>query len=121
MLLGAVGLSPAQAQSWCRLGTVDVLVGGAQPACSQTAMAPGLLRSTEAVGPADPTTRVPAHLQAQRDADRRAILQDELHALQLRERTLLGDRGGQSGQATLRRTQDDMRAVRAELARLPGA
>lgn len=117
LLLSAGTALPASAQSWCRQGGVDLLVGGARPACTAPPAA-----AARRAAPADDATRVSVPLQARRDLDRRAILEQELQALLVREQALrraAGDGGDDDRLAALRRTLDDLRAVRAELARLP--
>jgi hypothetical protein len=114
LLLGLCSCGMAQAEAWCRQGAVDLLVGGTSRACASTAAPQPPQR-------ADAALRVPPALQARRDADRRAILEDELQTLLQRERDLVAGGADAARQAALRRTQDDVRAVRAELARLPKA
>lgn len=104
---------PSVAASWCRQGGVDLLLGG-----TATARCPAADRSLAAADVRAEHPRVPARTQALRDEDRRAILEEELRTLAGREREL---QAHEPSGAALQRTRADLRALRAELARLGSA
>ncbi|MBQ0960316.1 hypothetical protein KAK06_15280 [Ideonella sp. 4Y11] len=100
-------LRPASAQWHCRQGRVELIGGGAQ----------GCVESAPTSPPASPPNLVVAPTsQRQRDITRRAILENELRQEHAALAALQRD-GRAADAAQRRRAQDNIDALRRELAR----
>jgi hypothetical protein len=105
----------------CRTGPVEMIVGGASRgadgACVGT---PAGAADRRDANSADTRARVAPAAQRERDAERLAILQDELAKEQARMRTLDAAKASDDpdGAARRVRTRDDIDALQHEIARL---
>ena len=114
---------PAMAAAGCRVGGVEWIVGGPAASPCPAADAPreratGATGASPASGASGAEWRVASATQRERDGERRRILSTELDQEQARQAQL---RARPADADALRRSEENLRALRAELARLPPA
>lgn len=142
LLTAALGTAPAVAQTVCKSDGVEYILGGAAaagPGCKATAAAAGAAAAvaapparrtlrTAAAAPAPTHTQSPSPRPRERadfgQDERRLILETELKKAQQVLHGFsqaLGGSGGSAAPADKTRALADVRALTAELARLPPA